>query len=198
MWNETQRLTGSDSLPGDSFGVDVDFEGDSMVIGASQFNMNQGKAYIFEKDAMDSWNEVQTMIATNSVMGAFFGSNVSISGNIAVVGASLLLTTPGRVFVYERDSMGLWPQVQELTASNGVVDDEFGIEVSLDGNQLIVGAAGVDGAAGNFTGAAYLYENPQPVVRNVPALSGWAVFILALSLGVFASLSIRRHAMDKP
>ena len=175
MWTENQMLTGSDSMAGDSFGVDVDFDENFMVIGASQFNMNQGKAYFFEKDMAGIWSEVQIVTATMPTMGEFYGSNLSISGNTAVVSASLLITTPGRVFVYQRDAMDMWSEVQELKASNGMPGDMFGVEVSLDGYELIVGASGVDGETGSFTGAAYLYENPPPVIRNVPALSAWAI-----------------------
>ena len=191
-WNETQMLTGSDSVAGDSFGVDVDFDGDYMVVGASQFNMNQGKAYIFERDPMGIWNEAQNMTASMPTMGEFYGSNVSISGSLAIVSASLLATTPGRVFVYTRDADGMWPEYQLLTASNGMPGDQFGVEVSIDGNELIVGASGVDGAAGSFTGAAYLYDNPQPIIRNVPALSSLATGLLILSLGVIAAVKIRK------
>lgn len=160
MWNEFQILTGSDSVDGDSFGVDVDFDGDNMVIGASQFNMNEGKAYIFERDTMTNmWGEIQILTATVPIMGEFYGSNVSISGDIAIVSAALLASTNGRVFVYERDAMGMWPETQIVTASNGMPGDMFGVETSIDGHQLIVGANGVDGAAGSFTGAAYLYGN---------------------------------------
>ncbi len=192
FWNDNQFLTASDGMPGNSFGVDVDFDGDNMVIGASQFNMNQGKAYIFERNMMGFWNELQTITATMPLIGEFFGSNVSISGETAIVSASLLFTSPGRVFVYERDTMGMWPEVQELTASNGMPGDLFGVEVSLDGNELIVGASGVDGAAGSFTGAAYLYDNPQAVVRNVPTLNAWALIFLAVLLGVISALVIRK------
>ena len=123
----------------------------------------------------------------------YHGSNASISGNFAIVSASLLITSPGRVFVFEKDSMGTWPEVQELTASNAMPGDEFGIEVSLDGNQLIVGAAGVDGAAGSFTGAAYLYENIVPFVRPVPTLNQWSVIIMTLLLGFLAINTIRKR-----
>ena len=198
VWNESQILTASDGMVGNSFGVDVDFSGDNMVIGASQFNMNQGKAYIFERDMNGFWSEVQILTAPMPVIGEFFGSNVTISGNTAVIGASLLNTTPGRAFVYKRDPFGMWPEAQELTASNGMPGDFFGVEVSLDGNQLIVGASGVDGAAGTNTGAAYLYESPPPVVRNVPTLSGWAFLLLAIFLGSLAVYTIRMKRRCRP
>ena len=58
VWNESQILTASDGMPGNSFGVSVDFSGDNMVIGASQFNMNQGKIYFFVRDPItEVWTQ---------------------------------------------------------------------------------------------------------------------------------------------
>jgi hypothetical protein len=194
LWSETQILTGSDTVAGDSFGVDVDFDGDNMVIGASQFNMNQGKAYIFERDPMTNmWSEIDIFTASRSVQGEFFGSNVSISGDIAIVSASLLITTTGRVFVYERDAMGMWSEIQELAASDGMPGDQFGVETSIDGHQLIVGANGVDGAAGPLTGAAYLYDDPQPPTRAVPTLNQYAMIVTAGLLGLLGMYAVRKR-----
>ena len=135
---------------------------------------------------MDSGDQI--LEAPSPFPGEFFGSDLTISGNLAVVSASLLATTPGRAFVFERGSMGMWSEVQMLTASNGMPGDFFGVDVSLDGFDLIVGASGVDGAAGSTTGAAYLYEYIPPPVRNVPTLGGLAIIFLVLSFGLLATL----------
>ncbi len=196
LWIENQIITGSDTMAGDAFGVDVDFDGDNMVIGASQFNMNEGKAYFFKRDPMTNmWFEVDIVTADMPVMGEFFGSNVSISGDIAIISAALLITTNGRVLVYERDNMGIWSEVQELTASDGMVGDQFGVETSIDGNQLIVGANGVDGAAGPLTGAAYLYGNPVPPTRAVPTLNQWAIIAMTGFLGLVGVYAIRKRLL---
>ncbi|MGB2691751.1 MAG: hypothetical protein WBC96_04580 [Thermodesulfobacteriota bacterium] len=183
VWNELQILTGSDSVAGDSFGVDVDFDGDNMVIGASQFDMNTGKAYIFERDSMTNmWSEVDVLTANIPVMGEFYGSNVSISGEIAIVSAALLASNNGRVFVYERDAMGMWSETQIITASNGMPGDMFGVETSIDGNQLIVGANGVDGAAGTFTGAAYLYGDD--ITLDVEIIGEGSGVVTSMPVGI--------------
>jgi len=196
LWSENQIIAGSDTMAGDAFGVDVDFDGDNMVIGASQFNMNEGKAYFFERDPMTNmWFEVDIVTADMPVMGEFFGSNVSISGDITIISAALLITSNGRVLVYERDNMGIWSEVQELTASDGMVGDQFGVETSIDGNQLIVGANGVDGAAGPLTGAAYLYGNPVPPTRAVPTLNGLAIIAMTGFLGLVGVYAMRKRSL---
>lgn len=168
MFTEIQILTGSDTVAGDNFGVAVDFDGDDMIIGASGFDVDVGKAYLFERDAMTNmWSEVDTIQTTMPQMGDSFGDGVSIAGNYALATTGIDASGNGRVLVYEKDVMGNWNFSQELVASDGMPQDQFGIEVALDGDQLIVGAAGVDGAAGSFTGAAYFYGNDVTLDVNI-------------------------------
>jgi hypothetical protein len=76
----------------------------------------------------------------------------------------------GAVYVYTRDSMGMWMQQAYVKASNTDVDDTFGKSVALsdDGNTLAVGApwedSGATGIDGNQSddsapdsGAVYVY-----------------------------------------
>lgn len=168
MFSEIQIVSGSDTMPGDNFGVAVDFDGDNMIIGASGFDVDVGKAYLFERDTMTNmWSEVDTIQTTMPAMGDLFGDGVSISGTFALATTGIDASGNGRVFVYEQDAMGNWNFFQELVASDGMPNDQFGIEVALDGDQLIVGAAGVDGEAGDFTGAAYFYGNDVTLDVNI-------------------------------
>jgi len=161
-------VTGSDTVAGDNFGVAVDFDNDDMIVGASGFDVDVGKAYLFERDTMTNmWSEVDTIQTTMPSMGDSFGDGVSISGTYALATTGIDASGDGRVLVYEKDLMGLWNFSQELVASDGMPGDQFGIEVALDGDQLIVGAAGVDGDAGDFTGAAYFYGNDVTLDVNI-------------------------------
>jgi len=169
MWSEVDNFTGSTASPGDFYGISCTVEESSGIamVGANRAFAVEGRVYVYERDMANMWSEVDDFEASMPVPGEFFGSNVSISGDIAIVSASLLITTEGRVVVYERDAMGMWPQVQEIVASDGMVGDSFGVETSLDGHQLIVGAPGVDGAMGSFIGAAYLYGDDVTLDVNI-------------------------------
>ena len=71
----------------------------------------------------------------------------------------------GSVFVYERTPAGEWPQVQELTASDGFgggdYGDGFGESVSIHRDRIVVGAP--HGKQGDVAlrGKAYLFERQE-------------------------------------
>ena len=62
--------------------------------------------------------------------------------------------------MFERQTNGNWEQTAILGNSEISQGDEFGIEVSIDGDYAIVGAPG-DGNQGDGSGAAYIYERSQ-------------------------------------
>ena len=88
-----------------------------------------------------------------------FGTAVAVSGSRAAIGAPRRETggtNSGAVFVYER-SAGGWTQtdiLQPIDAENGQL---FGIAVAIDGDTIVVGAAG-DHRVEDAGGAAYVFE----------------------------------------
>ena len=99
--------------------------------------------------------EIDKLTAVDGAPGDLFGSAVSISGDLALVGAPLGFD-PGSVYVFRRQPDGSWLEVAQLAASDGAVEDHFGVSVSLWAGRALVGAELAGG-----TGAAYLYEQ-QP------------------------------------
>ncbi len=90
--------------------------------------------------------------------GAHFGRAVAIDGDTAIVGAShvnIPFFDPGAAFVYRFDGSD-WLLQQELLSFDGVDGDQFGDEVALDGDTVVVGAKGDD--PGFQTGSAYIFR----------------------------------------
>ncbi len=92
-----------------------------------------------------------------------FGASVSIDGNTAVVGTifDFIQDPPGTFFdtgaayIYERNSEGVWIQVQVIRPSGNPDDAQFGNSVAISGDTIVVGAH----FEGNFhPGAAYIFE----------------------------------------
>lgn len=84
-----------------------------------------------------------------------FGSDVAISGEVAVVGA-LFHAPAGAAYVFRR-SGGVWAEEIKLTPSGVVTSDRFGRCVAVDGNVIVVGAPEDDEEAPN-AGAAYVFR----------------------------------------
>ncbi len=88
-WVEVAKLTASDGEASDQFGFSVSISRDTAVIGArydDDLGTDSGAAYIFQRRG-SRWTEVAKLIASGVEAEDWFGFSVSISGNIAVIGA---------------------------------------------------------------------------------------------------------------
>jgi FG-GAP repeat len=83
-----------------------------------------------------------------------FGTSVSLSGNLAVVGEPNTPSSIGAVFTYARQSSGTWTMQGGKLAPPAGNAGGFGTDVSLSGQRLLVGAP-TDNTNG---GAAYIFE----------------------------------------
>jgi hypothetical protein len=174
VWTETAKLVASDAEASDNFGKSVAVSGNVAIVGANGEDTGgagAGAAYIFEKSG-GVWTETEKLVASDAEAGDGFGYSVSVSGNVAIVGAYLEDTggsNAGAAYIYEK-SGGTWIQTKKLIAGNAETFDLFGRSVSVSGNVVIVGAIGED-TGGSAAGAAYIYDN----TLEVPCLAVGAV-----------------------
>ena len=83
---ETTKLTASDATVRVYFGHSVSINGDVAVIGARGDSSSQGSAYVFRFDG--NWIEEAKLTASDGATFDFFGHEVSVGGDMAVIGAS--------------------------------------------------------------------------------------------------------------
>jgi len=97
------------------------------------------------------------ILASDGEANDNFGRSVSISndGSTAIVGADRHNSRRGAAYIFEKVN-GVWTQMAKLTASDGLISDNFGQHVSIsnDGSTALVGAIGDD----TSTGSAYIFE----------------------------------------
>jgi len=167
---ETQdvRLIASDGAAVDQFGISVSLSGNTALVGASYGNGAQsfsGSAYLFRN--LDQAGSTKTqdvkLTASDGAEVDQFGRSVSLSGNMALVGAGQdddKGDASGSAYVFRNlDQAGsIKTQDVKLTASDGAAGAGFGISVSLSDNTALVGAGG-DDDKGNDSGSAYLFRN---------------------------------------
>ena len=97
------------------------------------------------------------LFAFDGQSGENFGDSVSISGDIAVVGAWIdgeNGENSGSAYVWKRVD-GEWLEIAKLTPSDPAVDARFGYSVSISGNFIIIGAPSDNGSPNQ--GAAYVF-----------------------------------------
>ncbi|MHC4675134.1 MAG: hypothetical protein ACYTBZ_21830, partial [Planctomycetota bacterium] len=88
-WEEEAKLRASEGSSLDNFGRSVAIDIDIAVIGAYQDDdlaNRAGSAYFFRYDG-SSWNEQAKLLGSNTMEEDYFGTAVSVSGNVAVIGA---------------------------------------------------------------------------------------------------------------
>jgi len=178
---QTKKITASDGLAADDFGLSVSISGDTVIVGAPDSDENgskSGSAYIFEKTG-SVWPATQTkkITASDALADDNFGFSVSISGDTAIVGAPFDDgNTPlsGTVYIFEKTG-GVWPatQTNKGLASDGEDFDEFGFSVSMSGDKAIVGAWFDDDAClptvstSCNSGSAYIFEFESTVQADL-------------------------------
>jgi hypothetical protein len=159
LWEAKQKLTSSDRAVNDQFGRSLSLSGDVAIVSAyldDDRGDSSGSAYVYQKNSSTGlWEQKQKLTASDGVANDRFGSSVSVSGDVAIIGAYQDDSSKGSAYLYEKNgSSGLWERKQKLTASDGAASDLFGWSASVSGNVAIIGAYVKDSSKG----AAYLYE----------------------------------------
>ncbi len=158
QWALRQRIVSSDTTMMDNFGGSVSIDGNFAAIGAYEDHVTaaySGAAYIFRFDG-NQWVRQQKLKASNPTANSFFGLSVSMSDDIAVIGAFGFNNNKGAVYIFK--NMGLsWNEKTRIEASDGADDDQFGCAVAIYEKSVIAGAYGDDDSYSN-SGSAYIYE----------------------------------------
>ncbi len=196
-WVEEEILTATDAAPDDRFGLSVDIDANTVLVGAPSNDDNaidSGSVYVFSWQGGSVWGEGVKVNASDPVAGGMFGSAVAISGNVAIVGANnndLGLDT-GAAYIFRYNGAS-WSEEQKLTAPVGTPDpSEFAFAVALDGDVAIVSALFDDGAL-DSTGSAYIYHfngSAWTAQAKMTAANGAANDLYGYSLALADGLAV--------
>ena len=155
-WSRQAKLAASDGAAEDSLGFSVSLDGGTAVIGAKNCDpvtfLCSGSAYIFVRSAGSTWNQQAKLAASGGSANEVFLRSVSVSGNIALIGADGYDDQgfpSGAAYVFVRSPSGTWSQEAKLSTSDGNENDSFGSSVAVDGNTALIGT--------NFSGSAYVF-----------------------------------------
>jgi hypothetical protein len=168
-----QEVIAGDGTAGDEFGISVDVQGTTALVGAAYENSGQGAVYVFT-ESNGVWSEAQKLTSSDGAANDWFGQSVALDGDTAVVGAPQYLNFGnGAAYVFTRSGT-TWSEAQKLAADDGVGRDQFGISVAVDGTHALVGAYGASlyqGAAYAFTGSGSTWAQTQKLVASDAAMN---------------------------
>lgn len=163
-WVEEQKLTASDAGELKFFGDSVSIDGERALVGASGEScvagLLCGAAYVFRFNG-SNWVEEQKLTASDAGQFDDFGFSVSISAELALIGAPLSSPAEdshaGSAYVF-RNNGSAWVEEKKLLPADPAAEDFFGTFVRVRGDVAVVGAPNADCAGGSDCGAAYVFR----------------------------------------
>ncbi|QDT75571.1 hypothetical protein [Lacipirellula limnantheis] len=176
-WGQTAKLVPSVVTSPRSFGSDLAFDEDRLIVGAASRAGGHGQAFIFERDADGAWHEAARLLPPASYRGDEFGHAVDIQGDLAVVAAPARFNEASvihgaRAYVYSRNLGGsnAWDLGAVIDVPPDFDGSEFAYSVAVMDQNILVGSY--------IRGAVYVYAIPEPTSLSLGCVAGLTVFAL--------------------
>jgi hypothetical protein len=157
-WVEMEKLSASDPEVFDRFGWAVAISGDQALIsslGDDDKGFEAGAVYHLVHDG-ERWNEHAKFYARDTDPFDFFGYEISISGDYALISAMLDDeggVDAGAAYVFHLEGTE-WIERAKLIPNDAQAGDNFGTAVILAGNYAFVGSL----ADADYTGSVYVFH----------------------------------------
>ncbi len=174
-YNRIAILYPSDLESGSHFGYSVAIDDSIIVVGTNSNGTKAKPVYVFVRP-QGGWTdmpETHILRASDQLTYDYFGYSVDVRNGIIVAGAynkdADSVNSAGAVYVFDvRNGFVTDTQTAKIVAPDLFLGGQFGFDVALSDNYLIVGAPQFD-----LTGRAYIFgpsattgwENPQLLAR---------------------------------
>ena len=140
-------FSSGDGISGDRFGWSVAFNqtADKVIVGAYKryYNAvpNVGKVYVYKLNSgfPTSWSLDFDLLPSDPSPGILFGFDTKISDQFIVVGASQF-QGGGKTYVFKRNGAS-WLEKKSLVSSDRNVDDGFGSEIAINGDDILISSS---------------------------------------------------------
>lgn len=179
IWEEQQKLIPNTRHINSYFGYNVAIKGDFAFISApyeSDFDNSLfefGAVYIFKKGANNVWTEHQKLLASDLYNNDRFGNEIDINEGNLIIGAynksvytngTTYYNEAGSVYFFKKDNAGYWNELEDLTPSPRHNFARFGNSLSMNNNEVLIGAYFEDRNENNLNsiqdaGACYFFES---------------------------------------
>lgn len=143
VWVEKQKLSAPDGDRFYAFGDEIDFDGNTLVIGASrdgEVAEDGGAAYVYAQE-QDSFRLIQKIAPRELNSKDRFGRSVSVFDEYLAIGASrsdLVKEDAGVAYLYRLQNEQ-WVFQRHVKSNDFTIDARFGTSVSVTDAHVIVG-----------------------------------------------------------
>ena len=150
-WQQIQKITPPVTDGAGGYARALKHEAGVLAVGAATQDVHSGVLYIYQQDASGKFVQRARLLPSDSAVYNAFGSSISMTNAIIVVGAPGIPGGPtvlGSAYIFGRNSSGQWTQRQKLVAVENQPGDQFGHAVAVDRGMILVGApfAAAEGA----------------------------------------------------
>lgn len=163
-WVEEAVLRPDDLSPNANFGREVVVSGSMIAVGAGD-DQEDGRVHVFERVG-GAWSRTAALTHPDTGERSAFGAGVALEGDrLAVAALAGPVGVDGRIYVFERNSVGQWMledtiEAPPLPNSSRFTPLLYGSDIALDGSTLVANEPGRDG------GTVYVYRR---------SASGWSL-----------------------
>lgn len=176
VWTRTQTLVSSQPSLSRAFGRSVDIDGRVLAIGAPDMSYggvpDVGRVYVYERVANTNRFNFIRQLECSSDPERRFGTSVSVSGDLVLVGApeNDAALNVGAAYLFRRAdaSSSEWAQMKKLRRPEGSDAGRFGTAVSFSQGTAVIGAP-TDLNLFNNQGHTFFYRiayNTVPVMLH--------------------------------
>lgn len=158
VWSQQAKLVPKEVISTDRFGQWMVASNTTLIVSAPSASSAKGYVYIFN-GTQRHWSQIQRLQPYDGALpgGDLFGERMSLYGKRLVVAAKGQATNAGAVYVYERQTNGLYWSVQsKLVPRDAGSNQYFGQDLSLYDNTAVISAVNDD--LGLSTGSAYIFR----------------------------------------
>ncbi len=172
-WVLDAKFSAVDTAPHDNFGSSVSISGDVVLASALFTGPLSGSAYVFRRDTF-GWTQEAELVASDAQPNDYFGNSVSVSGDVAAVGAHFHSDAgwaSGSGYIFRHGGSG-WVEEAKLVASDAAPSAEFGTSVSISGDWAVFGASR---NAPNGSAYVFRYDGATWVEHAKLEASDWGI-----------------------
>lgn len=197
-WSEQAELISPSGNSSNHFGSSLALQGNTLVVGGA---LGNGSAAYVYTNVNGTWLEQAVLVPSGGAGTGFAGSplnGMALSGNTLAIGAPSESTPAGNtgsVYVFV-NSNGQWTQQQRIMPADSLVAG-FGLSVSLQNDNLLVGAPFTTWPNVFQPGAAFLFSRQSGAWNQAVRFD--PVDVVAAGLfGEFVSLDAKTVAIGAP
>ncbi len=166
QWQRLTKFRGADTGAYHYFGYAVALDQWKILAGAPGADGLMGAAYIFVADAAhpEEWAQQARLTASDAALQSYFGLELDLAGEHALVGAPMHESRSGAAYVFTNEA-GEWKEAGAISGDDTIAGDEFGYSISIDGDLAVTGAPGHPPQ-----GSLYIFGLNQPWKISLPLI----------------------------